>query len=184
MVGTEYQPRYTARDRCNRKIDWVVGFPKERWQSVYANTAAKFAGNYINHVDHPHTGRQVLGCCCEIKPPNGNLFEAQVQLGVWMAGFFSWAFQHRSGTQTPPPMVGLIPAGEIWGFYIVYGVQEGIDNNGQPKLGEVRVWGPLPELNGQPTNEKLCSSLVKTLHRVMEYLCGRYIDQLQRSIFT
>lgn len=184
MVGAEYQPRYTTRDSCNRKIDWVVGFPKEQWESLYARAISKYPDGYLNHVDHPHTGTQVLGCGCEIKPPNGDLIEAQVQLGVWMAGFFSWAFRNWSGDQTPPPTVGFIPVGETWGFYIVYGVQEGTDHHGQRKLGEVCVWGPLPELDGRPTSDKLCSSLVKTLRRVMEYLCGRYVVQLQESVFT
>ncbi|KAI9046026.1 uncharacterized protein KD926_005973 [Aspergillus affinis] len=143
-------------------IDWVVGFPKERWESLYASAAAKFRSAFINHVDHPHTGTQVLGCGCEIKPPDGDLVEAQVQLGVWAAGFYSWAFQN------PPPMVGFIPIGQCWDFYIIYAVQEETDGGQLPKLGEVRVWGPLSELAGRTSNEGTCYSLVKSLRRVMD----------------
>ncbi|KAK1142935.1 hypothetical protein N8T08_007176 [Aspergillus melleus] len=175
-TASAYQPLYTARDHCNRNIDWVVGFPEEQWETFYGSAAAKFRSPFINHVDHPHTGTQVLGCGCVIKPPGGNLLEAQVQLGVWTAGFFSWAFQHRSGTQSPPPMIGIISVGDIWGFYIVYAVQQEADDGVNRDVGEVRVWGPLPELGGRCSTQKMSVMLVKNVRRVMEYVCGGYID--------
>ncbi|KAH8429211.1 uncharacterized protein LDX57_006878 [Aspergillus melleus] len=143
-TASAYQPLYTARDHYDRKIDWVVGFPEEQWESLYGSAAAKFRSPFINHLDHPHTGTQVLGCGCVIKLRDGNLLEAQVQLGV-----FSWAFQHRSGTQNPPPMIRIISVGDIWGFYIIYAVQEEANDGVKRDVGEVRVWGPFPELGGR-----------------------------------
>ncbi|OOF99852.1 hypothetical protein ASPCADRAFT_402518 [Aspergillus carbonarius ITEM 5010] len=183
-VGTEYQPRYTARDRCNRKIDYVVGFPKDHWEELYMKVANKFPNGYVNHVDHSHTGTHVLGLGSEIKPKYGNLIEAEVQLGVWMAGFFSWAFRHRTGSEIPPPMVGYISVGESWEIYIVHGVAEETIIDGTQKLGEVRVWGPLSELAGRTSNNRTCLALAKTLRQVMVYLCGEYIDQLQKAVIS
>ena len=146
--------------------------------------ANKFPNGYVNHVDHSHTGTHVLGLGSEIKPKYGNLIEAEVQLGVWMAGFFSWAFRHRTGSEIPPPMVGYISVGESWEIYIVHGVAEETIIDGTQKLGEVRVWGPLSELAGRTSNNRTCLALAKTLRQVMVYLCGEYIDQLQKAVIS
>ncbi|KNG88153.1 hypothetical protein ANOM_003362 [Aspergillus nomiae NRRL 13137] len=114
-----------------------------------------FTNGYANHVDHPHTGAQVLGAGCEIKPKYGNLLEAEIQPGVWAAGLFSWAFEHRVGPDLPPPLVGFISVGESWEFYIIYGVPTEVgEDNELPGLAEVHVWGPLSDLAGRTSTEK------------------------------
>ncbi|KAJ5720641.1 uncharacterized protein N7483_008575 [Penicillium malachiteum] len=143
-VRSCYQPQYTARDRCNRKIDYVIGFPSDSWQKLYRKASIKFEDGYFNHVDHVHTGTQILGVGIQVKPQYGNRMEAEVQLGAWVAGHFLWAFEHRAGTEIPPPMVGIISVGETWDFYIIYGVSaEAIHDDPLSKLEESARLGPI-----------------------------------------
>ncbi|OJJ31652.1 hypothetical protein ASPWEDRAFT_45621 [Aspergillus wentii DTO 134E9] len=123
-VDPKYQPRYIARDTCNRKIDLVVGFPREEWVDVYKRVGGHIRERCQSHISDPHTGRQLLGLGLEVKASNGDLAEAQVQLGVWMAGLVSWAFDHRREAVLPPPIVGCIAMGDRWEFYIIYGVED------------------------------------------------------------
>ncbi|GAB1193964.1 hypothetical protein APSETT444_003201 [Aspergillus pseudonomiae] len=155
----------------------IGDLPLEAW--------GMFTNGYANHVDHPHTGTQVLGAGCEIKPKYGNLLEAEIQLGVWTAGLFSWAFEHRVGPDLPPPLVGFISVGESWEFYIIYGVPTEVgEDNELPGLAEVHVWGPLSDLAGRTSTEKTCTALAQTLRRVMEYICGDYIERLEASVIA
>ncbi|KAB8068203.1 hypothetical protein BDV29DRAFT_195839 [Aspergillus leporis] len=123
-IVTEYQPQYTVWDRCSLKIDYVVGFPKEQWENLYDKVATRFPSGYVNHVDHPHRETQILGMGCVVKPCDGNRIEAEIQLGVWMTGYLSGAFEHRTGQGLPPRLVGCISVGDYWDYYIIYGVQD------------------------------------------------------------
>ncbi|KAJ5627238.1 hypothetical protein N7528_004665 [Penicillium herquei] len=182
-VRSCYQPQYTTRDRCNRKIDYVVGFPSESWQELYEKANIKFTDGYSNHVDHVHTGTSVIGVGIGVKPQYGNRMEAEVQLGAWMAGHFLWAFEHR-GPEIPPPMVGIISVGETWDFYITYGVPaEASNDDPLSPLEEVHVWGPFSDLSGRTSTDKACVDLSQTLHRIMEYMCNDYLESLGRSVF-
>ncbi|KAF7585324.1 hypothetical protein BBP40_011239 [Aspergillus hancockii] len=96
-----------------------------------------------------HAQTQILGFGCEIKPNSRDREEAEAHLGVWMTGYLSWAFEHRTGPELPPPVVVCISVGDYRDFYIIYGVQE---ETGDVK--EVYVWDPLPELGGRTSNEK------------------------------
>ncbi|RAQ45616.1 hypothetical protein AFGD_005970 [Aspergillus flavus] len=93
-LGTEsvvpkYLPRYTAKNTFNRKIDLVVGLPKEAWNEKYKRAGIDIFGRDLSHVDHPHTGKRLLGLGVEVKPLDGNLIVAHVQLAVWMTGLMS-----------------------------------------------------------------------------------------------
>jgi hypothetical protein len=61
---------------------------------------------------------------CVVKPCDGNRIEAEIQLGVWMTGYLSGAFEHRTGQGLPPRLVGCISVGDYWDYYIIYGVQD------------------------------------------------------------
>lgn len=184
-VCAEYQPVHPDGGRQSAMIQWVVGFPKDRWETLYNTVAAKFGAMEINHVNHPHTGTRLLGCACVIRAEPEDWLEGEVQLGVWVASWFSWAFEERSGDLNPPPMVGIIPVGDVWRFYIIYGISETSEDGERGPLSEVRVWGPLPELTGRLTGDKSgCYNLLQTLRRVMEYITGWYIDELQESVFA
>ncbi|PWY67514.1 hypothetical protein BO70DRAFT_345297 [Aspergillus heteromorphus CBS 117.55] len=185
-VGAKYLPRYTAKDTVSRTIDLVVGLPKEPWISEYERIDIDAAGRDLSHVDHPHTGKRLLGLGLEAKAPEGNLVEAQVQLAVWMAGLVVWGFDQRppsmpsaasvargDGAPIPPPVVGCTIVGEDWKFYIVYGAA-GVDDS----LSEVRVWGPLARLNSQTTTEEDTTTLLRRLRRVMQYIQGPYLEKL------
>lgn len=89
----------------------------------YDRVGSHVPGRYQSHIAHPPTGKRLLGPALEIKAADGNLVEAQVQLGVWMAGFMAWAFEHRTGPAVPPPTIGCVVVGERWEFYIIYGIE-------------------------------------------------------------
>ncbi|KAB8273885.1 hypothetical protein BDV30DRAFT_238133 [Aspergillus minisclerotigenes] len=175
-LGTEsvvpkYLPRYTAKNTFNRKIDLVVGLPKEAWKEKYKRVGIDIFGRDLSHVDHPHTGKRLLGLGVEVKPLDGNLIVAHVQLAVWMAGLMSWASfsQYRGASSvSPPPTVGCTVIG-----YIIYGV---VSTSSQ--LSEVRVWGPFSALEGQTMDEYGVTVLASRLHRVMQYICTTYTGQL------
>ncbi|PYI05575.1 hypothetical protein BO78DRAFT_317824 [Aspergillus sclerotiicarbonarius CBS 121057] len=179
-VGSKYMPRHTAKDAFNCKLDLVVGLPKIPWVRKYKQAGADIFGRDLSHVDHPYTGKRIIGLGVEVKASDGNLVEAQVQLAGWMASLVSWGFASRcdaSGNAgnvcIPPPMVGCTVIGQDWKFYIVYGIA-GASN----QLSEVRVWGPLSDLNGQATRKRHTAALAKTLRRVMQYIRGSYAEQL------
>ncbi|OOO07365.1 hypothetical protein OAory_01038650 [Aspergillus oryzae] len=114
-VVPKYLPRYTAKNTFNRKIDLVVGLPKEAWNEKYKRAGIDIFGRDLSHVDHPHTGKRLLGLGVEVKPLDGNLIVAQVQLAVFMAGLMSWAYssQYRGASSvSPPPIVGCTVIGE------------------------------------------------------------------------
>ncbi|CAI7596509.1 unnamed protein product [Penicillium glandicola] len=119
-VDPKYQPRYTARDTFKRKIDLVVGLPLNAWQVEYETAGVHTPGKYFSHMTHPHTGKRVLGPGVEIKAADGNLVEAQVQIGVWMTGLLMWAFARRKSLKDLPPLVGCTAVGED---YIAIGVE-------------------------------------------------------------
>lgn len=123
-VDPQYQPRYTARDTYNRKIDLVVGLPVNAYEVQYEKAGLHTTGKYFSHMTHPHTGKRVLGPGVEIKAADGNLVEAQVQIGVWMTGLLMWAFAQRKSVKDLPPLVGCTAVGEDWKFYIATGVEE------------------------------------------------------------
>ncbi|KGO69805.1 hypothetical protein PITC_042680 [Penicillium italicum] len=175
-VDPQYQPRYTARDSYNRKIDLVVGLPVNAWEVEYEQAGLHTPGKHFSHMNHPHTGKRVLGPGVEIKAADGNLVEAHVQLGVWMAGLIMWAFGQRNSVRDLPPLVGFTAVGEDWKFYIAFGVE------GSGVLKEVRIWGPLSDLDGRTTSVKHTRSLLKTLRRVMEYTIGQYKDGIFRAM--
>ncbi|CAI7587121.1 unnamed protein product [Penicillium palitans] len=175
-VDPQYQPRYTARDTYNRKIDLVVGLPVDDWEVEYEQAGLHTPGISFSHMTHRHTGKRVLGPGVEIKAADGNLVEAQVQIGVWMTGLLMWAFAQRKTTQDLPPLVGCTAVGEDWKFYIAIGVE------GSGVLKEVRIWGPLSDLDGRTTSVKHTMSLLKTLRRVMEYTVGQYKDGIFRAM--
>ncbi|KAJ6185165.1 hypothetical protein N7519_006466 [Penicillium mononematosum] len=175
-VDPQYQPRYTARDTYNRKIELVVGLPLDAWEDEYEMAGLRTPGKYFNHMTHPHTGKRVLGPSVEIKAADGNLVEAQVQIGVWMTGLLMWAFAQRKSVKDLPPLVGCTAVGEDWKFYIATGVE------GSGVLKEVRIWGPLSDLDGRTTSVKHTKSLLRTLRRVMEYTIGQYKDEIFQAI--
>lgn len=114
-VVPKYLPRYTAKNTFNRKIDLIVGLPKEAWNEKYKRAGIDIFGRDLSHVDHPHTGKRLLGLGVEVKPLDGNLIVAQVQLAVFMAGLMSWAYssQYRGASSvSPPPIVGCTVIGE------------------------------------------------------------------------
>ncbi|KAJ5457285.1 hypothetical protein N7530_012559 [Penicillium desertorum] len=166
-VDPQYQPRYTARYTYNRKIDLVVGLPLDAWEDEYERAGLHTPGKYFNHMTHPHTGKRVLGPGVKIKAADGNLIEAPVQIGVWMTGLLRWAFAQRKSVKDLPPLVGCTAVGEDWKFYIATGVE------GSGILKEVRIWGPLSDLDGRTTSVKHTKSLLRTLRRVMEYTIGQ-----------
>ncbi|KAE8401193.1 hypothetical protein BDV37DRAFT_285893 [Aspergillus pseudonomiae] len=179
-VYSKYLPRYTAKDTFNRKIDLVVGLPKESWKEEYERVGIDAIGRDLSHIDHPHTGKRLLGLGVEVKPLGGNLIEAQVQLSVWMTGLMSWAYssQHQGGTHvSPPPIVGCTVLGEDWKFYIIYGVA-----GASQQLSEVRVWGPFSVLEGQTMDERGVAALALRLRRVMQYIRTSYTEQLLSTI--
>ncbi|KAF9250355.1 hypothetical protein DTO006G1_6754 [Penicillium roqueforti] len=175
-VDPQYQPRYTARDTYNRKIDLVVGLPVNAYEVQYEKAGLHTTGKYFSHMTHPHTGKRVLGPGVEIKAADGNLVEAQVQIGVWMTGLLMWAFAQRKSVKDLPPLVGCTAVGEDWKFYIATGVEE------SGVLKEVRIWGPLSDLDGRTTSVKHTTSLLGTLRRVMEYTIGQYKEGIFRAI--
>lgn len=121
-VDPQYQPRYTARDTYNRKVDLVVGLPVESWKVDYEQAGLNTPGKCFSHITHPHTGKLILGPGVEIKAADGNLVEAQVQRGVWMTGLLMWAFAQRKSVKDLPPLIGCTAVGEDWKFYIAIGV--------------------------------------------------------------
>ncbi|OQD92490.1 hypothetical protein PENSOL_c041G11628 [Penicillium solitum] len=166
-VDPQYQPRYTARDTYNRKMNLVVGLPVNDWEAEYERAGLHTAGKSFSHMTYPYTGKRVLGPGVEIKAADGNLVEAQVQIGVWMTGLLMWAFEQRKTTQDLPPLVGCTAVGEDWKFYIAIGVE------GSGVLKGVRIWDPLSDLDGRTTSVKHTTSLLKILRRVMEYTVGQ-----------
>lgn len=122
-VDPQYQPRYTARDTYNRKIDLVVGLPVDPWKADYEQAGSAAPGKYFSHISHPHSGKRILGPGIEIKAADGNLVEAQVQLGVWMMVLSMWAYAQRTRVVDLPPLVGCAAVGEDWKFYIASGVE-------------------------------------------------------------
>ena len=122
-VDPRYQPTYTARDTYNRKVDLVVGLPVHLWKSDYERAGLNTPGKCFSHINHPHTGKRILGPGVEIKAADGNLVEAQVQLGVWMAGLLMWAFAQNKTVKDLPPLLGCTAVGEDWKFYIAVGVE-------------------------------------------------------------
>ncbi|KAF7626199.1 hypothetical protein AFLA_013594 [Aspergillus flavus NRRL3357] len=155
-VVPKYLPRYTAKNTFNRKIDLIVGLPKEAWNEKYKRAGIDIFGRDLSHVDHPHTGKRLLGLGVEVKPLDGNLIVAQVQLAVFMAGLMSWAYssQYRGASSvSPPPIVGCT-------------------------LSEVRVWGPFSALECQTMDECGVTVLASRLRRVMQYICTTYTEQL------
>lgn len=64
-----------------------------------------------------------MGAGIEVKGADGNLIEAQVHLGVWMAGLLMWASQQRKNSTEIPPVVGCTAVGQDWKFYIIVGDQ-------------------------------------------------------------
>ncbi|PLB44908.1 hypothetical protein P170DRAFT_479449 [Aspergillus steynii IBT 23096] len=175
-VDPKYQPRYTARDTYSRKIDLVVGFPTDEWPDEYERMAALSSDRCFSHITHPHTGARFLGPGFEIKASDGNLVEAQVQLGVWMAGLITWMWERRCKGALPPPVVGCISIGERWDFYIIYGVE--IVGSARP---EVRVWGPLSDLDARTGSRKATTLLAKRLRQVMKYTESQYFQQLLKA---
>ncbi|KAJ6003528.1 hypothetical protein N7522_006220 [Penicillium canescens] len=175
-VDPQYQPRYTARDTYTRKVDLVVGLPVDFWKVDYEQAGLNTPGKCFSHMTHPHTGKRVLGPGVEIKAADGNLVEAQVQLGVWMTGLLMWAFAQRKIVTDLPPLVGCTAVGEDWKFYIAIGVE------GSGTLEEVRIWGPLSDLDGRTTSIKHAKSLLRTLRGVMEYTIGQYRETIFRSV--
>ncbi|KOC18786.1 hypothetical protein AFLA70_4g008791 [Aspergillus flavus AF70] len=92
-----------------------VGLPKEAWNEKYKRAGIDIFGRDLSHVDHPHTGKRLLGLGVEVKPLDGNLIVAQVQLAVFMAGLMSWVYssQYRGASSvSPPPIVGCTVIGE------------------------------------------------------------------------
>lgn len=122
-VDPQYQPRYTARDSYNCKINLVVGLPVNAWEVEYERAGLHTLGKYFSHMTHPHTGKRVLGPGIEVKAADGNLVDAQVQLGVWMTGFLMRAFAQRKSVKNLPPLIGCTAVGEDWKFYITIGVE-------------------------------------------------------------
>lgn len=93
------------------------------WEAEYERAGLHTAGKSFSHMTYPYTGKRVLGPGVEIKAADGNLVEAQVQIGVWMTGLLMWAFEQRKTTQDLPPLVGCTAVGEDWKFYIAIGVE-------------------------------------------------------------
>ncbi|KAJ5950797.1 uncharacterized protein N7479_009210 [Penicillium vulpinum] len=176
-VDPQYQPRYTARDTYNHKVDLVVGLPVDFWKVYYEQAGLNTPGKCFSHMSHPHTGKRILGAGFEIKAADENLVEAQVQLGVWMTGLLMWAFAQRKSVKNLPPLIGCTTVGEDWKFYIAIGVE------GSGVLEEVRIWGPLSDLDGRTTSVKHTISLLRTLRRVMEYTIGQYKEIFRAVTF-
>ncbi|KAJ5580220.1 uncharacterized protein N7459_006205 [Penicillium hispanicum] len=173
-----YQPRYTARDAYSRKIDLVVGLPVQPWEEDYQRAGLGTPDKQFSHILHPHTGKRILGLGIEIKAADGNLIEAQVQLGVWMSGLLMWAFTQRKDGICPPPLVGCTVVGEDWKFYIAVA-----GNASSGTLEEVkRIWGPLSDLDGHTSSVKQTESLIRKLRRVMTYIVSEYQESIFRSM--
>ncbi|OQE27101.1 hypothetical protein PENFLA_c006G07284 [Penicillium flavigenum] len=86
-----------------------------------------------------------------------------------------WAFAQRKSVKDLPPLVGCAAVGEDWKFYIAIGVEaSGV-------LKEVRISGPLSDLDGRTTSVKHTKSLLRTLRRV-EYTIGQYKDEVFQAI--
>ncbi|QQK43739.1 putative integral membrane protein [Penicillium digitatum] len=149
-VDPQYQPRYTARDSYHRKIDLVVGLPVNAWEIQYEKAGLHPPVKSFSHTTHPHTGKRVLGPGIEVKAADRNSVEASLQ--------------------DLPPLIGCTAVGEDWKFYIAVGAEE------SGTLKEVRLWGPISDLDGHITSVKHITSLLRTLRRVMEYTIGHYKD--------
>ncbi|KAE8147228.1 hypothetical protein BDV25DRAFT_142949 [Aspergillus avenaceus] len=176
-VDPKYQPRSISRDSYNRKISLVVGLPVNKWSSRYNAISAAMPDQAMNHIAHVHTGSRLLGVGVEVKAPDGNQVEAEVQLGIWMTGLVLWMWERQNKIVSPPPVVGCICIGDRWEFYIIYGL-EGPDS----MLSEVCVWGPLADLSCRTSSHRSTSILLKRLKRLFQYVCGEYIDTLSSSI--
>lgn len=181
-VDVKYQPRYTARDTYNRKIDLVVGLPEKDWTTYYNRLDAYIPDHQFSHIAHSHTGARVLGFGCEVKAPDGNFIEAEVQLGVWMSGLFSWMLQHRREAIPLPPVVGCVSMGSNWEFYIAYYVEETHDS--PLPTPQVCIWGPLSDLCGRGPSHRAVRTLATRLRRVMRYVCGDFTEQLLKVIVS
>ncbi|KAJ5706416.1 hypothetical protein N7536_002105 [Penicillium majusculum] len=57
-VDPQYQPRYTARDTYNRKIDLVVGLPVNDWEAEYERAGLHTAGKSFSHMTYPYNRRK------------------------------------------------------------------------------------------------------------------------------
>ncbi|KAJ5092513.1 hypothetical protein NUU61_007383 [Penicillium alfredii] len=69
----QYQPRYTARDTYNRKIDLVVGLPVDPWKADYEQAGPAAPGKYFSHISHPHSGKRILALVSRSKR----------RMGIW-----------------------------------------------------------------------------------------------------
>lgn len=99
-----------------------MGLPPDKWNTEYNQAGLTGPGRGCSHVSHPHTGKRILGPGVEVKAADGNLVEAQVQLGVWSAGLLLWASEQRQPGNILPPLIGCTAVGEDWKFYIIFGV--------------------------------------------------------------
>lgn len=110
--------RFAARDTSNKKINLVAGLLKEPWEAEYESAGLDIYTRDLSHVDHAHTGKRLLGLGVEMKAPDRNAIEAQVQLAVWMAGLVSWGFSSRRFSagplKLPPPIIGYTVVGKTW----------------------------------------------------------------------
>ena len=111
------------------RLNSIVSLPTEPWKYEYEQAGIDIFGQDLSHVDHPHTGKGIIGLNVKIKVYDGNLIETQVQLTTWIAGLVSWDLTSRCGpaenasnTCTPPPIVGCTIVRQDWKFYIVYGI--------------------------------------------------------------
>lgn len=122
-VDPRYQPSYTARDTYNRKVGLVVGLPVNLQKSDYERAGLNTPGKFFSHISHPYIGKRILGPGVEMKATDGNLVEAQVQLGVWIAGLLMWAFAQNKTVKDLPPLIGCTAVGDDQKFYIAVGVE-------------------------------------------------------------
>ena len=158
----------------------MVGLPEKDWTTYYDQLDAYIPDHQFSHIAHPHTGARVLSFGCGVKAPDGNLIEAEVQLGVWMSGLFSWMLQHRREAIPLPPVVGCVCMEANWEFHIVYCVEETDDPH--IPTPQVRIWGPLSDLGGRTGSHRAVCTLATHLRRVMQYVCGDFTEQLLKVI--
>ncbi|GLA89954.1 hypothetical protein AtubIFM56815_005498 [Aspergillus tubingensis] len=83
-VRDKYLPVHSARGMFNHKVDLVVGLPKEPWKESYTLAGIDIPDRELSHIEHPHTGKRLLGLGVKVKGFDGTRDEARVQLGyIW-----------------------------------------------------------------------------------------------------
>ena len=121
----------------------------------------------------PYTANTLLFCPLEIKKPDGNFQEAQLQISIWMASVLAHLDTLKlknQSTQSLPLVFGWTVVGHQWCLHMAWREDD----------GSVNIAGPFPHLVVGTTcltmvqtihffNTSLLTSLKKTSHGILSY---------------